>query len=75
MSGVGPVLRGTDARCEIGLCLRRQAEEIEKMKKNINFKQEKWITRFDKMTERTIFFYATLVMLVVGVIYKFQGLW
>lgn len=45
------------------------------MKKNINFKQEKWITRFDKMTERTIFFYATLVMLVVGVIYKFQGLW
>ncbi len=45
------------------------------MKKHINFKQEKWITRFDKMTERTIFFYATLVMLVVGVVYKFQALW
>lgn len=45
------------------------------MKKRINIKQEKWITRFDKMTERTIFFYATLIVLAIGVFYKLQALW
>lgn len=45
------------------------------MKEDINFKQAKWITRFDKMTERTIFFYLTVAMLILGVYYKLGTLW
>jgi hypothetical protein len=45
------------------------------MKKHINFKQEKWITRFDKMTERTIFFYLTIAMLALGICYKLGSMW
>jgi hypothetical protein len=45
------------------------------MKKHINLKHEKWITRFDKMTERTIFFYLTIAMLTLGMYHKLGSLW
>jgi len=35
---------------------------------------EKGVTFFDRSTERTFFFVMTLIMLVLGLLYKFGGM-
>jgi len=43
------------------------------MRDRIRFERKKWITYFDKKIERTIFFYATIITLLIGVYFKFFG--
>jgi hypothetical protein len=35
---------------------------------------EKGVTFFDRSTERSFFFFMTMIMLVLGLLYKFGGL-
>jgi len=43
------------------------------MKGYAGTEKEKWITRYSKEAERSFFFYATIVMAIVGAILYFFG--